>query len=162
MNSPESQLDKPGSRWPISAMLLRGTYGTGTPAEKRLKLRSRIIFGVILGWVLLGTGSHTHPKPVMRVITVFLPAVLCSYYALEKRRYFLSLDELSRRIELEGMAWAYSLGVLAALWAGGICYALSLRWPLDAKLLSWEPSFLFALALATIKGIYRYFATRRY
>jgi hypothetical protein len=74
----------------------------------------------------------------------------------------LSLDELTRRIELEGMAWAYSLGVLAALWAGGICYALSLRWPLDAKLLSWKLFFLFAIALATIKGIYRYFATRRY
>lgn len=164
MNSqtPESQRKEPISRWPISEMLFRGTYGTGTPAEKRLILRGTIIFGVVLGWAFLRTGSHTHPRPVMRAITLFLPAVLCSYYALEKRKYFLSLDELSRRIELEGMAWAYSLGVLAALWAGGICYALSLRWPLDAKLLSWEPFFLFAIALATIKGIYRYFATRRY
>jgi hypothetical protein len=164
MNSqaPESQINKPTSRWPICEMLLRGTYGTGTPPEKRLISRSRIIFGVMLAWAFLGTGSHSHPNPVMRVITVFLPAVLCSFYAFEKRKYFLSLDELTRQIELEGMAWAYSLGVLAALWAGGICYALSLRWPIDASLLSWKLFFFFAIVLATIKGTYRYFATRRY
>jgi len=164
MNSqaPEIQVNKPISRWPICEMLLRGTYGTGTPAESRLILRSRIVFGVVLGWAILGRESHAHPNPVTRVITVFLPAVLCSYYAFEKRKYFLSLDELTQRIELEGMAWAYSLGVLAALWAGGICYALALRWPLDASLLSWRLFFLFAIALAAIKGIYRYFATRRY
>jgi hypothetical protein len=95
-------------------------------------------------------------------MTLFLPAVLCSYYAWEKRKYFLSLDELTQRIELEGMAWAYSLGVLVALWLGGICYAVSLRWPLDPKVLSWQPFFLVAIVLATIKGTYRYFATRRY
>ncbi|MGA8216362.1 MAG: hypothetical protein WB799_22420 [Candidatus Sulfotelmatobacter sp.] len=101
--APESRLNKSSSSWPISEMLLRGTYGTGTPAEKRLLSRTRIIFFAMLGWAFLGTGSHAHPNPVMRVITVFLPAVLCSYYAFEKRKYFLSLDELTRRIELEGM-----------------------------------------------------------
>jgi hypothetical protein len=102
------------------------------------------------------------PKPVMGSITLFLPAALGTYYTVEKRKYFLSLDELTRRIELEGMAWAYSLGVLAALWVGGIGYAVSLYWPLDTKLLSWVPFFLFAVVLATIKGTFRYFATQRY
>jgi hypothetical protein len=87
MNSqiPENQLNDRNSRWPISQMLLRGTFGTGTQAEKRLTLRSRAIFIAMLGWALLGTGSHAHQKPVMRIITLFLPAVLCSYYAWEKR-----------------------------------------------------------------------------
>lgn len=93
---------------------------------------------------------------------MFLGLSLISYYAWEKRKYFLSLDELTRRIELEGMAWAYSLGVLGALWAGGIIYAVSLRWTLNPKLGFWTPFFLLAMFLALVKGTYRYFATRRY
>ncbi len=164
MNS-QTQEDQPNnknSRWPTSEMLARGTFATGTAAEKRLISRNRIVLGVILAWVIIGKVTHMRPKPVMGSITVFLPAALCTYYAWEKRKYFLSLDELTRRIELEGMAWAYSLGVLAALWVGGIGYVVSLYRPLDAKLLSWAPLFLFAIVLATIKGTYRYFATRRY
>jgi hypothetical protein len=164
MNS-RTQEDPPNnknSRWPTSEMLARGTYGTGTAAEKRLISRNRIVLFVVLAWVLIGKVTHIDSKLVTRSITVFLPAALCTYYALEKRKYFLSLDELTRQIELEGMAWAYSLGLIAALWAGGIGYTVSLYRPLDAKLLSWAPFFLFAIVLATIKGTYRYFATRRY
>jgi len=98
----------------------------------------------------------------MDSISALVPAVFCTYYAWEKRKYFLSLDELTQRIELEGMAWAYSLGVLAALWAGGIVYAVSLRWTLNPKIIPWMPLFLFAILLATVKVTYRYFATRRY
>jgi hypothetical protein len=164
MNSqvPESPLNNQKSRWPISEMLTRGTFATGTAAEKRLILRSRIVSGVMLVWALVGIVTHMRPKPVMGSITLFLPAALGTYYAVEKRKYFLSLDELTRRIELEGMAWAYSLGVLAALWVGGIGYAVSLYRPLDTKLLSWMPFFLFAVVLTTIKGTFRYFATQRY
>jgi hypothetical protein len=158
----ENQPNNKNSRWPTSEMLARGTFGTGTAAEKRLISRNRIVLGVIVAWILVGKVTHMQPKPVMGSITVFLPAALCTYYALQKRKYFLSLDELTRRIELEGMAWAYSLGVLTALWVGGVGYVVSLYRPLDAKLLSWEPFFLFAIVLATIKGTYRYFATRRY
>jgi hypothetical protein len=164
MNSPtqEGQPDSKNSRWPTPEMLARGTFGTGTAAEKRLISRNRIVLFVVLAWVLLGKVTHIDSKPAMRLTTAFLPAALCTYYAWEKRKYFLSLDELTRRIELEGMAWAYSLGVLAALWVGGIGDAVSLYRPIDAKLLSWAPFFLFAIVLATIKGTYRYFATRRY
>jgi|SRR5271156_1696174 len=164
MNSqvPQTQPNKRDSRWPISEMLARGTFGTGTPAERRLILRNWIVCGVLLGWALTGMTTHAHPKPFMRLIALFAAAALCTYYAMEKRKYFLSLDELTQRIELEGMAWAYSLGVLAALWAGGIAYAVSLRWPLDLKFPSWAVLFLFAVVLATIKGTYRYFAARRY
>lgn len=142
-------------------MLRRGTFGTGTRAEKRLASRSNIIFGILLAWLFCGKALHMSAS-MFRTLTIFLPAVTCTLYAWEKRRYFLSLDELPRRIELEGMAWAYSLGVLAALWAGAIGYVVSLRYPLDPRLLSWAPLFLFAVILATVKGSYRYFATRRY
>ncbi len=156
------QPDSKNSHWPIREMLARGTFGTGTAAEKRLISRSRIVFGVSLAWIIIEIVTHRQPTPGMRPITVFLPAALCTYYALEKRKYFLSLDELTRQIELEGMAWAYSLGVLLALWVGGVGYVVSLYRPLDAKLLSWAPLFLFAIVLATIKGTYRYVASRRY
>jgi hypothetical protein len=159
--SPGNDINDQPSRWPVCEMLMRGSFGTGTPAEKRLASRSNIIFCVVMAWLLLAKAVHL-PASMSRTVTLFLPAVACTLYAWEKRKYFLSLDELPRRIELEGMAWAYSLGVLAALWAGAIGYAVSLRYPLDPRMLSWAPLFFFALILATIKGTFRYFATRRY
>ena len=165
MNSrvPENPANQQSPRWPISEMLRRGTFATGTAAERRLILRNRIICGLLLAWVLINRFvTHTHPYPVMREITLFFPALFCTYYALEKRKYFSSLDELTRRIELEGMAWAYSLGVLAMLWVGGIGYVVSLHRALDPKLLASAPFFFLAIFLAMVKGAYRYFATRRY
>lgn len=150
------------ARWPTPEMLARGTFGTGTPAERRLVSRNKVILAVILVWFVIERVSRPHSTPAMRLITPFLAAALCTYYAFEKRKYFLSLDELTRQIELEGMAWAYSLGVLAALWIAGIGYAVTLYRPVDTKVLSWAPLLLFAILLAVIKGIYRYFATRRY
>jgi hypothetical protein len=158
----ESEPNDRRAGWPVPEMLGRGTFGTGTPAERRLVLCNKIILAVTLCWFVIERASRPHSTPTMRLITPFLAAALCTYYALEKRKYFLSLDELTRQIELEGMAWAYSLGVLAALWIAGIGYAVTLYRPVDAKMLSWAPFLLFAVLLATIKGIYRYFATRRY
>ena len=161
--SPESPKNQPNeqTRWPLGQMLMRGTFNTGTRAEKRLTSRSYIILIIFLVWGTVVKVFHVTPS-MNWAVTAFLPAIGCTYYALEKRRYFLSLDELPRRIEMEGMAWAYALGVLAGLWMGAIGYAISMRYTLDPKLLTWAPFFLFAMVLATIKGAYRYFATRRY
>jgi len=147
------------SKWPVNEMLVRGTFATHTNAERRLVIRNKMIGALIFVTVM---ATRLYPKPVMAVITLFVLAASCTYYALEKRKYFLSLDELPRRIEMEGMAWAYAIGVLVALWLGGIGYAVSLRWTLNPKLLSWVPFIAFAVILATVKGMYRYFATRRY
>ena len=63
---------------------------------------------------------------------------------------------------MEGMAWAYSIGLLAALWLASIGYVISTHWPLDPKLLFWAPFLLLAIVLGLVKGLYRYFAARRY
>ena len=141
---------------------MRGTFGTKTEAEHRYMTRSKIVGWVLLLWLLIGMLPGMLHHPAMRLITLLLPAPLVTYIAWEKHRYFLTLDELTRRIEMEGMAWAYAIGVLASLWLGGIGYALSLRWPLDQKFLAYAPFFLFGLLLASVKGAYRYFAARRY
>jgi len=147
------------SRWPISEMLLRGTFATQTASERRLVVRNKLIGALLFVTVI---AMRIHPTRIMVEITLFVTASLCTYYAWEKRKYFLSLDELPRRIEMEGMAWAYSIGVLASLWLAGIGYAVSLHWPLDPKLLSWVPFLLLGLVLTLVKGLYRYFAARRY
>jgi hypothetical protein len=150
------------SRWPISEMLWRGTYGTQTEAERRYIVRSKIVGRGLLLWLLIAAAPGLRSQPTIRLITLLLPAPLLTYMAWEKHKYFLTLDELTRRIELEGMAWAYAIGVLASLWLGGIGYAVSLRWPLDSKFFSFGPFFLFGLLLVSVKGAYRYVATRRY
>jgi len=147
--------------WPLSEMLWRGTFGTGTRAERRVIRSSSLLLIVLLGWGLIAAIVHLDPQPT-RVITLFKCLSLVSYYAFEKRRYFLTLDELSRRIEMEGMAWAYGIGVLAAMWLGGIAYAISPRLLLDPRWSVGGAFFLVAIILASVKGTYRYFATRRY
>jgi hypothetical protein len=158
----EKDLSNQRSRWPVAEMLLRGTFATGTAEERRVIRSSRIFVVVLLVWAAIAGVTRLAPTPIGHLITMFLYLSLISYYAWEKRKYFLSLDELTRRIELEGMAWAYSLGVLGALWGGGIAYAVSLRWPINSQFISWRLCFLFAGLLASVKGAYRYFATRKY
>ena len=102
------------SRWPLSNMLWNGTFKTGSAAEKRVTRATRIMLLVLGPWAAVVRLAHLR-SPIIALVTIFLLLALISYYAWEKRRYFLTLDELTRRIELEGMAWAYSLGVLAAL-----------------------------------------------
>jgi hypothetical protein len=147
------------SQWPVSDMLLRGTFATQTVAERRLVVRNKIIGALLFVSVM---AARIHPTRITAEIALFMTAGLCTYYAWEKRKYFLSLDELPRRIEMEGMAWAYSIGLLAGLWLAGIGYAVSQRWPLDPKLLYWAPFLLVAILLGLVKGLYRYFAARRY
>ena len=161
MNEPDDRSAQ-ASRWPLSKMLWNGTFNTGSAAEKRVATATRIMLGVLIGWTVMARVARINSTPMAGLITIFLFLVLVSYYAWEKRKYFLSLDELTRRIELEGMAWAYSLGVLGALWAGGIVYAASLRWAFVPKAGLWTPCFFFAVFLASVKGTYRYFATRKY
>lgn len=157
----QNQLKPRDARWPLSEMLFRGTFGTGTAAERRVVRSSRLLLFVLPGWGLIAAIVHLRPEP-LRLITVFLCLSLVSYYAFEKRRYFLTLDELSRRIEMEGMAWAYGIGVLAAFWFGGIAYAMSPWLLLDTKSSVGGSFFVMAIILASVKGAYRYFATRRY
>ena len=125
------------ARWPLSQMLLRGTFGTGSRAEHRLAARSTVIFVILFSWLMISRLTHVESGVRSRAITVLLAALALAYYAWEKRKYFLSLDELTRRIELEGMAWAYVVGVIAALWAGSIGYVASVWWPQSPTFAWW-------------------------
>ena len=147
------------SPWPVSDMLVRGTFATQTTAERRLVVRNKIVGALVFVSVM---SARVYPKRITTEIALFVLAAACTYYAWEKRKYFKSLDELPRRIEMEGMAWAYSIGLLAALWLAGIGYAVSLHWPFDPKLLFWVPFLLVAVVLGSVKDLYRYFASRRY
>gem|GEM_PF-6291677 len=55
MKSPNAgnEANTQDSRWPISAMLMFGTFGTGTPAEKRFLLGARIMSAAWLGWLIV-------------------------------------------------------------------------------------------------------------
>jgi hypothetical protein len=147
------------SRWPVCEMLMRGTFGTKTPAERRLVRRARSI--LIVFYAIAITGIF-RPKLITPAALMFLAAAFITYYAWEKRKYFHSLDELARRIELEGMAWAYAIGALATLWLAAIAYAASPHWTLHSKFFPWGPILLFGVMMASVKGAYRYIATRRY
>ena len=65
----------PPSSWPVNEMLIRGTFATHTPVERRLVIRNKIIGALILVSVI---ATRLYPKPLMVVITLFLLAASCA------------------------------------------------------------------------------------
>lgn len=149
------------SRWPACPMLLWGTFGTKTPAERRYL--SRVLKGaaVFVGWVLFAFAAHL-PRPVIGSITSVAVGALVTYIAWELRRYLLVLDELARRMQLEAMAWTYLTGLVVAAWLGALLsfnHTL-LHWHIGEMLLLLSP-FLYFL-LEVVRSWWLYYLSRRY
>src|SRR5260370_40070595 len=87
------------SSWSASAMFIWGTFGHRPPSERRFIFRSCMAGALAVLWVLIVFATHFRPKPAL-LIGVFLPGLVASYIVWEWRKYFLSLDELTRRVQL--------------------------------------------------------------
>ncbi len=154
MNSRESLDDTP--KWPKSHMLIYGTFGWKTQAERRFKLRGFLALGVMFGCVAAGfalNALHVVALPVKAM--VFFPGILMAYVVWEWRRYLCSLDELARRMQFEAAAWTYATGLVGAMLLGAL--AVAIGWPHDSKLL-----FFWFVLLEPVRGAYLYLLSRRY
>jgi len=143
-------------------MLLWGTFGTKTPAERRYVMRSCIAGGAVLAIVLFALAMHFRPRPIMVRIVCIAFGSLITYIAWEFRRYLYQLDELARRMQMEAMACTYITGLVMAAW-------LAVLWPFSHFLVHWpyKPMLLFLIPflyflLEPIRAGWLYYLSRRY
>jgi hypothetical protein len=100
------------SQWPTGSILAYGTFGTRTPAGKRYRLRATAALAAFtILWLLSIYLWKTH-----------VSGLTFSFVAWETHRYWLSLDELARRLQLEAAAWTYLVGIAAGMLLGGFSF----------------------------------------
>jgi hypothetical protein len=155
METPES------SQWPIVSMLSYGTFGMKTPAGRRYHLRSAfVLVALLIFWPLTFFlwWFETGPSLLWRAIAGLAPGLAVSYIAWEARRYWLSLDELARRLQLEAAAYSYLVACVASTLFGGLSFIFighSWAW------LWCNPLWVFVIA-EPVRGVILYFLARRY
>ncbi len=151
LNSSTNQADlDQASEWSDAAMLITGTMGARTAAEKRYY---RCVWSVCILLAIWATWiawpGHIAVPLWQKCIGALTPGVLFIFNVFEFRRYLSSLDELARKLQYESIAWTYLSGLVvwgflfglitAAGWMPGI---LAFGWfiflePLRGTLLYW-------------------------
>jgi hypothetical protein len=150
------------SQWPACPILLWGIFGTKSPAERRVLMRSCYAAAVAVAWILIALNLHLTSKSVFLPVTALLAGAVITFIAWEFRRYLLQLDELARRMQFEAMAWTYLTGFALAAWLGVLLpFSRTLmHWPYKPGYLLLSP-FLFFL-LEPVRAAWLYYLSRRY
>jgi hypothetical protein len=150
------------TKWPTCSMLMWGTFGTKTPAERRYVFRSCAAAGAVLALFLIAKVMHFQPRPIVLRVVLIAVGLLMTYIALEFRRYLYQLDELARRMQMEAMACTYITGFVMAAWMG-------ILWPFSSFLVHWQykPTVLFMIPflyflLEPVRAGWLYYLSRRY
>ncbi len=163
MNSTQQDsLANSETKWPTCSMLMWGTFGTKTPAERRYVVRSCVAGGIVLVLFVFASFMHFRPRPIMVRSVLVAVGLLLTYIALEFRRYLYQLDELARRMQMEAMACTYLTGFVIAAWLG-VLWPFSqflVHWPYKPMLLFMVP-FLYFL-LEPVRAGWLYYLSRRY
>ena len=151
-----------GSHWAVHPSLLWGIFGTKTPAERRVLMRSCYAAAVATGWIVVAFAMHLTNKPVFLPVTALMGGAVMTYIAWEFRRYLLQLDELARRMQFESMAWTYLTGFVLVAWLGVLApFSKTLmHWPYKPGFLLLSP-YLFFL-LEPVRGAWLWYVSRRY
>jgi hypothetical protein len=149
------------SQWPTASILGYGTFGMKTPGGRRYHIRSAIALVLLLiVWPLtfLLWLSDTFPTLVWRAIAGITPGLAYGYITWEARRYWLALDELARRLQLEAAACSYLVaGVASAVLGGLSCIFFSNPW----VWLWCNPLWIFVIA-EPVRAVILYFLARRH
>jgi hypothetical protein len=121
METPES------SQWPTAWILGYGSFGPKTPASRRYHVRTAtalIVLTIVWPVTFFLWLFDKSPTLLWQVIAGLAPAVIYGYIGWEMRRYWLTLDELARRLQMEAAAYTYLLAFAAAPGLGGISLIL--------------------------------------
>lgn len=155
METPES------SQWPIASIIGYGTFGMKTPAGRRYHIRSAIALVTLsIFWPLTFFlwWFDTGPSLLWRAIAGVAPGLAVGYISWEARRYWLSLDELGRRLQLEASAYGYLVAWVASTLLGGLSFIfIGHPW----VWLWCNPLWVFVIA-ETARGVILYYLARRY
>ena len=137
--------------WPYWTLLFCWHFGRTTPAAKRLGRHNGI---AVLGLAAFVWISHSlAPQPGAKALAVPAVALAIGWMALGYRNYFRELDELSRLIQYEAIAFSY--GIVLVLWAAA---ATAANWAVPGFTIN--PAWVFIAE--PLRGIGLVLAARRY
>jgi hypothetical protein len=108
VSQPPPSVASDRAEWPFSSMLLIGTFGhSHTPASRRYHLEAAIAVAILLVGALIANAL----APALGIRPMLFRGILAStvfvFLGAALWRYVGSLDELSRRLQLEAMAISY-------------------------------------------------------
>ena len=94
--------------WPYWSLLTFGTFSPRTPAGKRYWVQGTCALVAMVAAMMVASALRKHNSNASwGTWVVLLPVVPVLYMALAFSRYLRNLDELSRKIQLEGLALAF-------------------------------------------------------
>jgi hypothetical protein len=105
------------SAWPYRTLLLCGHFGPATPASRRLN-RDTLLAMTLLAVSVVILAFVGEQSAVARVLFAAAFGVSALWVLVAFRRYFSQLDELSLRIQYEGIAFAFGITLLLGAIAG--------------------------------------------
>jgi len=143
------------SQWPTCSIL-----GIRGPAERRLRACAGLAsLAMIVLWPLSVYlwKNHVSPTVLWGIVGALVPGLALGYLSWETRRYWLSLDELARRLQLEAAAWTYLIGIPAGMMLGGVSFVF-----FDHPSVWFWCSPMWVILLEPVRSIVLYFLTRRY
>lgn len=137
-----------GAGWPAGLMMVWGMVGCDAAGVRYQRRAAAALAAMVIGFVgsgLLGL------RPMMAAV----PGLGFVYIAYEFRRYLSAVDELSRRLLLESVYWAYLAAGIAAMFAAGIIAAYDLEF---------HPIWVIVglMCVEGMRGIFLYLIARRY
>lgn len=147
-----SQGAERGAMWPYASLFFLGVFGVKRPPERRLGRRMGIIWVVLI--VAVVAVNTTGPPWNAFLATAIPGAVAASGWAFA--RYLGELDELSRTIQLRGLAFAYGcVMVLLFAWVAFV--------EVRGGVVPGTPAFLVWILLAEpLRGAALVWIARRY
>jgi hypothetical protein len=148
------------SQWPTCSILGFGTFGTRGPAERRFRARAGLAsLAIIVLWPLSIYLWKTHVSPALLwgIVGALAPGLAFAYLSWETRRYWLSLDELARRLQLEAAAWTYLIAIAAGMMLAGVSFVL-----FDHPSIWFWCNPMWVILLEPVRSMILYFLTRRY
>jgi hypothetical protein len=114
MTTDTSQTPTP---WPYRTLLLCGHFGPATPASRRLN-RDTLLAMTLLAATVIVVAFLGEQSAFARVLFAAAVGVSAVWVLVAFRRYFSQLDELSLRIQYEGIAFAFGTTLLLGAIAG--------------------------------------------
>lgn len=105
------------SSWPYASLLLVGTFGARSPAERRLAVWSALALTACVA-ALFALAAGVESALARYLLALVLPGSVATI-GRAQALYLRSLDDLSRRIQLEAAAFAYGAALfLGFAWVG--------------------------------------------
>ena len=124
---------EPAQHWPWTSMLLIGTFGPHDDASRRYHWRCGwALGGFVVALIVWSAVATQFDAPFLRWIPAMVTAVTFTYIGHELWRLVSSLDELTRRLQLEAMAIAYLVGLPVFVTAQFVSGAAGWSWQLPA------------------------------